>query len=112
MPGSGVIFAKKTVTFNEGESVFNVLQREMKKAGVQLEFKNTPAYNSVYIESIGNLYEFDAGDLSGWMYKVNGVFPNYGCSKYQLSQGDTVVWEYTCDLGKDIGSSVGGQNGQ
>ena len=56
-----------------------------------------------YIEGIHNLYEFDCGDLSGWMYKVNGWFPNYGCSRYQLKQGDVIEWVYTCDLGKDVG---------
>jgi len=105
VPVDGVIFANKTVTFYEGESVFNVLQREMKKAGIQMEFKNTPMYNSAYIEGINNLYEFDVGDLSGWEYEVNGWFPNYGCSRYQLRDGDVVSWLYTCDLGKDVGGN-------
>lgn len=103
VPKDGVIFAAATVSFYEGESVFNVLRREMKKAGIQMEFKNTPVYNSAYIEGINNLYEFDVGELSGWMYKVNGWFPNYGCSRYQLHQSDAVEWVYTCDLGKDVG---------
>ncbi len=44
-------------------------------------------YNSYYVEGIGNLYEFDCGSESGWMCKVNGWFPNYGCSSYTLSDG-------------------------
>ncbi len=103
VPKDGVIFAAKTVTFYEGESVFNVLQREMKRARIHMEFKNTPMYNSAYIAGINNLYEFDVGELSGWMYKVNGWFPNYGCSRYQLKNGDVVEWVYTCDLGRDVG---------
>ena len=67
--------------------MFNVLQREMRKAGIHMEFEDTPMYNSAYIEGINNLYEFDCGELSGWMYKVNGWFPNYGCSRYQLKGG-------------------------
>ena len=50
-----------------------------------------------------NLYEFDVGNKSGWMYKVNGWFPNYGCSRYQLKDGDVIEWVYTCDLGDDVG---------
>ncbi len=103
VPEDGVIFAAQEVTFYEGESVFNVLQREMKKAKIHMEFENTPIYNSVYIEGINNLYEFDCGELSGWMYKVNDWFPNYGCSRYQLLEGDVVEWVYTCDLGVDVG---------
>ena len=106
VPADGVIFPQTTVTFYEGESVFNLLQREMKKAGIHLEFVNTPVYNSAYIEGIGNLYEFDCGELSGWTYRVNGWFPNYGCSRYQLQPGDTVEWLYTCKLGLDVGADL------
>ena len=103
VPKDGVIFAEKTVAFYEGESVFNVLMREMKRNKIHMEFENTPIYNSAYIEGIANLYEFDCGELSGWMYKVNDWFPNYGCSRYQLKAGDRVEWVYTCDLGVDVG---------
>lgn len=102
VPEDGVIFPATEVTFYEGESVFNVLQREMKKASIHMEFSDTPMYNSAYIEGIHNLYEFDCGELSGWMYKVNGWFPNYGCSRYQLQEGDVVEWVYTCTLGVDV----------
>ena len=110
VPPNGVILDTVTVTFYEGESVFNVLQRELRRAGIHMEFVNTPIYNSAYIEGINNLYEFDCGELSGWMYKVNDWFPNYGCSRYQLKQGDVIEWIYTCDLGRDIGgyNVVGG----
>ena len=103
VPSNGVILAKTTVTFYEGESVFDVLQRLCKEKGIHMESSWTPIYNSAYIEGIHNLYEFDCGELSGWMYRVNGWYPNYGCSRYQLKQGDVVEWRYTCDLGEDVG---------
>jgi len=103
VPSGGTILAKTTVTFYEGESVFDVLQRVCKEKGIHLESSWTPIYNSAYIEGIHNLYEFDCGALSGWMYRVNGWYPNYGCSRYQLQDGDVVEWRYTCDLGNDIG---------
>ncbi len=102
IPEDGVIFKESTVSFYEGESVFNLLVREMKKNKIHLEFVNTPAYGSAYIEGIANIYEFDCGELSGWTYRVNGVFPNYGCSKYRLKEGDRVEWIYTCDLTKPV----------
>ena len=110
VPSGGVILAKTTVTFYEGESVYDVLQRICKDQGIHLESAWTPIYNSAYIEGIHNLYEFDCGSLSGWMYRVNGWYPNYGCSRYQLKDGDTVEWRYTCDLGNDVGGgyAVGG----
>ena len=110
VPSGGTILATTTVTFYEGESVFDVLQRVCKEKGIHLESSWTPIYNSAYIEGIHNLYEFDCGALSGWMYRVNGWYPNYGCSRYQLQDGDVVEWRFTCDLGNDIGGgyAVGG----
>ncbi len=104
VPADGVIYAPAEVVFYEGESVFNLLAREMRQKGIHMEFVSSAAYHTAYIEGIGNLYEFDAGELSGWMYRVNGVFPNKGCSSYTLSEGDVVEWLYTCDLGKDVGA--------
>ena len=84
----------------------------MKRNKIHMEFVNTPIYNSAYIEGIANLYEFDCGELSGWMYKVNGWFPNYGCSRYQLKDGDRVECVYSCDLGADVGGNYGARNGK
>lgn len=111
VPKNGVIFKETEVIFYEGESVFDLLLREMKQNKIHMEFENTPIYNSAYIEGIANLYEFDCGELSGWMYKVNGWFPNYGCSRYELKDGDKVEWVYTCDLGSDVGGNYYAQNG-
>lgn len=103
VPANGVLLAARSVSFTEGESVFDVLKRVCRQNGLQMEFTMTPVYQSAYIEGIGNLYEFDGGPTSGWMYSVNGVYPNCGCSAYTLQNGDTVLWRYTCALGADIG---------
>lgn len=103
VPSDGVILPPTKVTFYEGESVYDVLQRVCKENNIHMESSWTPVYNSAYIEGINNLYEFDCGELSGWMYRVNGWYPNYGCSRYQLADGEKVEWRYTCDLGNDIG---------
>ena len=103
VPSGGVILPATTVSCYEGESVFEVLQRVCRDNGIHMESSWTPIYNSAYIEGIHNLYEFDCGSLSGWMYRVNGWYPNYGCSRYQLADGEVVEWRFTCDLGEDIG---------
>ena len=111
VPDNGIILKVADVSFNPGESVFNILLRETKRHKIHMEFTRTPVYSSSYIEGINNLYEFDCGELSGWMYKVNGEFPGYGCSQCILKSGDVVEWVYTCDLGRDIGgygASLGG----
>lgn len=107
VPSNGKILSTVKVAFEEGETAFDVLKRVCSKADIQLEYSWTPMYNSYYIEGINNLYEFDCGSESGWMYKVNGWFPNYGCSSYDLEDGDVIVWTYTCNgLGADVGGRV------
>lgn len=108
VPEDGVIFPATKVEIYEGESVFDVLQRVCRENKIHMESSWTPVYNSVYVEGIQNLYEFDVGEGSGWMYAVNGWYPNYGCSRYSLQDGDVVAWRYTCDLGYDLGSAMGG----
>lgn len=107
VPSNGVILSASTVEFKDGETVFDVLKRACSYAGIPLEYSYTPLYESYYIEGINHLYEFDCGSESGWMYKVNGWFPNYGCSSYTLKNGDNIVWSYTCNgLGADVGGNI------
>ena len=105
VPDDGVILREVTVEFEEGETVFDVLNRVCRQYNIPIEYSWTPMYDSYYIEGINNLYEFDCGSESGWMYKVNGWFPNYGCSSYYLTGGEKIVWCYTCNgLGEDVGA--------
>lgn len=106
LPTNGILLDKMSAVFYEGESVYDVLSRVCREAGIHMESSWTPMYNSAYIEGIGNLYEFDCGTLSGWMYRVNGWYPNYGCSRYALADGDVIEWRYTCDLGRDVGCDL------
>lgn len=103
VPVDGSLLVMTTVTVKKGSTVFDVLQKVTKENKIQLEYNYTPAYKNYYIEGIGNLYEFDGGELSGWMYSVNGEFPGYGCSSYTVKEGDEIRWMYTCNLGKDVG---------
>ena len=102
IPESGSILPETEIEFSEGESAFDVLVREMKKHNIHFEFSKVPMYDSVYIEGIGNLYEFDAGNLSGWIYRVNGTTLSVGCSQYKLKSGDKIEFLYTCNMGKDL----------
>ena len=103
LPKNGIIYSTRTLTFNEGDTVYDLLARETKKNRIHMEHSSNPMYNSEYIEGIANIYEKDCGEGSGWMYKVNGQFPNYGCSLHEIKPGDKIEWIYTCDLGHDIG---------
>lgn len=115
LPSNGIILKATTVTVKEGATVFDVLEKVCsenacaqgcsycKNDGIQTDHVYTPAYDSEYIRGIHQLYEKDCGTQSGWMYSVNGVYPNYGVNKYPVKNGDTIRFRYTCDLGSDIG---------
>ena len=92
------------VEFTGGDSVFDVFRQTLRSEKLHFEYVDASAYDSVYIEGIGNLYEYDCGPRSGWMYSVNGIHPGLGCSAYTLADGDAIVFLYTCDMGADIGA--------
>lgn len=110
IPSDGRLFSETEVIFNDGESAFDLLLRVCRDNGIHFESAHTPLSDTAYIEGIGNIYEFDCGSLSGWMYNVNGEFPNYSCSDYIIQKDDKINFVYTCDLGKDVGGDYYGQN--
>lgn len=94
IPQNGIIYSNSTVEIQDGDSVFDVLKRALTSSGVHLEFSLTPVYNSAYIEAIGNLYEFDCGERSGWKFSVNGEIPRVGCSDVKVKPSDKIVFFY------------------
>ena len=112
VPPDGVILPETAYVLREGDTVFDILDRAARYNRIQMEYQggDKNSFGSVYIQSIHYLYEFSCGPLSGWIYKVNGEFPNYGCSRYELKDGDTVEWVYSCNLGKDAGDAWQGNN--
>ena len=101
VPDDGVLFSAET-GFDKGESVYDILKRVCDENGIQLETSYSPAFATRSIEGIGNLYEFDCGTASGWMYTVNGEYMNYGCSSCIVSDGDKIAIRYTCNMGNDL----------
>jgi hypothetical protein len=106
IPEDGIILDMIEVKVKNDSSVFDVLQKAARENKIHLEYNYTPAYKTYYIEGIGNLYQFDAGNLSGWMYSVNDEFPGVGCSGYKVKDGDVIRFIYTCNFGKDVGGYV------
>lgn len=55
--------------------------------------------NRGYIRAIGGLSEKDCGGASGWMYCVNGAFPNVSSDKYLINNNDRIELHYTVNFG-------------
>ena len=63
---------------------------------------------TVYIESLTRngvtLGEFDNGNLSGWMYTLNGHHSNLGVAQQFLNGGEEIIFHYTDDYTVEEGS--------
>lgn len=117
VPSDGIILMEAPIEVKDGDTAFEIIKKACKentckakckycqKGGIQIEYTYTPAFDNYYIEGIHQIYEKDCGSASGWMYSVNGVFPNVGASSYEIKQGDKIIFAYTCDMGDDIGNS-------
>ena len=101
VPASGVILPVTTVEIEDGQTVFDVLAYVCSKYKIHMSYRGGTS-SGCYVDGINNLFEFDGGRWSGWMYCVNKWYPNYGCGVYYVKAGDVIEWNYTCDLGLDL----------
>ena len=104
IPESGIVLPATRVSFTSGDSAYDILRRTCLSNGIEISYDYAVNLSGYYIENLAGLAERECGPQSGWMYKVNGWFPNYGSSRYQVCDGDVIVWSYSCvGLGEDIG---------
>ncbi len=100
IPSDGIILDNVTLKIESDTTVYDVLVEAVREKKIQMDSGGSAGM--IYVSGINYLYEFDYGDLSGWMYRVNGEIPSVSCDEYRLSDGDMVEWLYTCDLGNDL----------
>ncbi|MBQ2753356.1 MAG: DUF4430 domain-containing protein [Firmicutes bacterium] len=94
VPEDGIIFYGENIAFSDGDTVFDILQDIVTRNNIQMEYVSSVVYDSAYIEGINNIYELDAGPMSGWTYTVNGNYPDCGTNKYVLENGDSILFSY------------------
>ncbi|MBR3289148.1 MAG: DUF4430 domain-containing protein, partial [Clostridia bacterium] len=104
LPADGIILADTAFAITEGETVFDLLDAAARAHRIQVDSRGVQVgtKGSVYVSGIAYLYEFDFGELSGWMYRVNGDTPSVGCGEYELHPGDRVEWVYSVNMGRDL----------
>lgn len=104
----GVILPETDIQIEAGDTVLDVLVRVTKQNKIHMEHKGRKI--TAYIEGIDNIYEFDYGQKSGWVYKVNGAVSGKSAGACDVKSGDSIEWIYTLDLGKELndGSKSGG----
>ncbi len=108
----GTIIKATKVPYKDGEKITHVTKRLLDHLGIRMSYTGTLEIG-FYLGAICNfelngtpydsMGEFDAGVGSGWMITFNKTFIEYGASDFEVKNGDTIKWQYTCQLGKDIG---------
>ncbi len=104
IPADGVVISRCEVSLPEGASAFDALVEAARQQRVRVDYTGAGSMG-IYVSGIGGIYEFGFGGLSGWMYRVNGEFPDVSSAEITLSSGDVVEFVYTCDLGHDVGEN-------
>ena len=52
----------------------------------------------MYVQGINGLAGGDFGDMSGWMFEVNGEMAEVAASELELEPGDVVTWLYVTEF--------------
>ena len=93
--GKDVIIARSEFDFEEDDTVYDLLVDAARANGIALDVTGTGSF--IYVRAIDMIYERAHGELSGWVYTVNGVSASVGCAAYALRDGDVIEWFYTTD---------------
>lgn len=96
VPKDGVILAKTKVRMTASDTAYSILEKVCKAKGIALDAEYGNVFATEYVKGIQHLYEKEAGDTSGWLYRVNRKQPDRGASNYHLQAGDEVEWYYSC----------------
>lgn len=86
----GTIMGATKVSVEDGDTIFTVLKRQK---NIVVDSKGSGA--STYIEGINNIYEFDYGAKSGWVFKLNGQSLTRSVGIVTVKEGDRIECIYT-----------------
>lgn len=86
---------KTKITLDKGSFVIDAVKKALGISGIPYTNEGD------YISEIKGLSEFDNGSLSGWMYLLNGKYPDKGIDSQKLSDKDIIIFHYTDDYTKE-----------
>lgn len=100
MDNSETVISKVTYdNLEEGTTAFDIFKKALAENGCTYEtYGNRGSYvTAVTLPDGTRLAAFDRGKNSGWMFKVNGKFPDTAMAGCGLKDGDSMVFLYTDD---------------
>ena len=100
IPEDGIILPKTVFFLKEGDTVYDLLTEAVRQNRLHLDASGSEGMK--YVSGLNHLYEQAYGELSGWMFFVNGESASQSCDQYLLKDGDHVSWQYTLAMGQDL----------
>ena len=97
---NSVIIDNAEFLINEGETAYDILQQAVVQNKIQLE--TSGAKGSEYVVSINNIYQQEHGDLSGWLFYINGEMALTSMAQCELKPGDKIEILYSTNFGEDL----------
>lgn len=91
-------------------TVYDLFTRALSDKGLDSEGASGGYVSAIKApDSFGGFWlgEFDNGSGSGWVYTVNGDYPDVALTDYTLSDGDSVVWSYVDDYKEELPDDMG-----
>ena len=87
----------------EGTTAFDVFKQVLAANGYTYDAKGS------YVQAVTapdgtKVAELSKGQYSGWMYRVNGEFPDTYMGAYELEDGDVIEVFFTADYTKETGA--------
>ncbi len=98
LPENGELLNLPQVEFKDGETAFSILLHQLQTKKIHYDYETLAGTNIRYISAVGNLYEFDCGPTSGWIYTVNGAYPDCSADAYEVKDGDKIEWKYITEF--------------
>ncbi len=83
---------RHTYSTTKNSTVYTLLNETATRYDFSIQKTFFPGYDSFFIESINNIK--NGQDNKYWQYKVNDIYADKGCSSYQLSDNDIVIWNF------------------
>lgn len=90
----GVFINNCSITLLNGATAYDAVKTACTQYGISMNVQTTSF--GKYIVGFNGIDEFDCGKQSGWVYTVNGKSPPKSSDKYPVSNGDKIVYSYTC----------------
>ena len=95
-----VILDNEEFLINQGETVFDIVSEAVVKNKLQME--TSGAKGSEYIVGLNNIYSQAYGDMSGWLFYVNGEMAMVSMAQYELKPNDKIEILYSTNFGEDL----------